>query len=79
MTRLPGCFAPASKPNVGCPGMCWGIREEIVTSSETTIGAERNLLIPEPESCHLIELKTPILTNEELAKLKQGMTQLRAA
>ncbi|HAX78163.1 MAG TPA: glutamate synthase large subunit, partial [Cyanobacteria bacterium UBA11372] len=46
------------------------IREEIITSSETTIGAERNLLKPEPESCHLIELKTPILSNEELAKLK---------
>ncbi len=29
---------------------------------ETTIGPERNLLKPEPESCHLIELKTPILT-----------------
>jgi glutamate synthase (ferredoxin) len=28
------------------------------------------LLKPEPESCHLIELKTPILTDEELAKLK---------
>ncbi|HAZ46512.1 MAG TPA: glutamate synthase subunit alpha, partial [Cyanobacteria bacterium UBA11371] len=46
------------------------IREEIITSAETTIGAERNLLKPEPESCHLIELKTPILSNEELAKLK---------
>ncbi|MGL6137560.1 MAG: glutamate synthase central domain-containing protein, partial [Planktothrix sp.] len=45
-------------------------REEIITSAETTIGAERNLLKPEPESCHLIELKSPILSNAELAKLK---------
>src|SRR2546425_631409 len=29
-----------------------------------------HLLEPEPQSCRLIELKTPILTNEEFAKLK---------
>ena len=57
-------FAQVTNPPIDC------IREEIVTSAETTIGAERNLLKPEPESCHLIELKTPILTNEEFAKLK---------
>ena len=57
-------FAQVTNPPID------SIREEIVTSAETTIGAERNLLKPEPESCHLIELKTPILSNEELAKLK---------
>jgi glutamate synthase (ferredoxin) len=57
-------FAQVTNPPIDC------IREEIVTSTETTIGGERNLLQPEPESCRLIELKTPILTNEELAKLK---------
>ncbi|MDX2100356.1 MAG: glutamate synthase large subunit, partial [Leptolyngbyaceae cyanobacterium bins.59] len=57
-------FAQVTNPPID------SIREEIITSAETTIGAERNLLKPEPESCHLIELKTPILTNEELAKLK---------
>ena len=36
----------------------------------TTIGPERNLLDPNPGSCHLIELQSPILTNEELAKLR---------
>src|SRR6185295_211917 len=46
------------------------IREEIVTSAETTIGSEKNLLKAQPESCHLIELKSPILTNEELARLR---------
>ena len=46
------------------------IREAIITSAETTIGKEGNLLEPTPESCHLIALKTPILTNEELATLK---------
>ena len=46
------------------------IREAIITSAETTIGSERNLLQPEPESCHLISLKTPVISNAELAKLK---------
>jgi len=57
-------FAQVTNPPID------SIREEIITSAETTIGAERNLLKPEPESCHLIELKTPILSNEDLAKLK---------
>ncbi|MGI8965567.1 MAG: glutamate synthase large subunit, partial [Limisphaerales bacterium] len=57
-------FAQVTNPPIDC------IREEIVTSAETTIGSERNLLKPEPESCHLIKLKSPILTNEEFAKLK---------
>ncbi len=57
-------FAQVTNPPIDC------IREEIITSAETTIGSERNLLKPEPESCHLIELKSPILTNEEFAKLK---------
>jgi len=57
-------FAQVTNPPIDC------IREEIVTSAETTIGSEKNLLKPIPESCHLIELKTPILTNEELAKLR---------
>ncbi len=46
------------------------IREELVTSVDTTIGAEENLLSPKPESCHQIKLKNPILDNDELAKLK---------
>ena len=57
-------FAQVTNPPIDC------IREELITSAETTIGSERNLLNPTPESCHLIELKSPILTNEELAKLK---------
>ena len=39
-------------------------------STETAIGSERNLLKPTPEHARLIELKSPILTNEEFAKLK---------
>jgi glutamate synthase (ferredoxin) len=57
-------FAQVTNPPID------SIREEIVTSPVTTIGAERNLLDPQPESCHLIKLKTPVISNEELAKLK---------
>ncbi len=57
-------FAQVTNPPIDC------IREELITSAETTIGSERNLLKPKPASCNLIELKTPILTNEEFAKLK---------
>ena len=57
-------FAQVTNPPIDC------IREEIITSTETTIGSERNLLEPVPQSCRMIELKTPILTNEELAKLR---------
>ena len=57
-------FAQVTNPPIDC------IREEIVTCAETTIGSEHNLLNPTPESCKLIELKLPVLMNEELAKLK---------
>ncbi|GBD23121.1 Ferredoxin-dependent glutamate synthase 1 [bacterium HR29] len=46
------------------------IREELVTSVETLIGPEGNLLEPAPEHCHVIWAHLPFLTNEELAKLK---------
>ena len=46
------------------------IREELVTSMGSTIGPERNLLRPEPESCHQIKIPYPILDNDELAKLR---------
>ncbi|MEO1095459.1 MAG: glutamate synthase large subunit [Cyanobacteria bacterium J06638_28] len=59
-------FAQVTNPPID------SIREAIITSAATTIGSERNLLKPEPESCHLVNLKTPILTNEELAKLQHS-------
>ena len=59
-------FAQVTNPPID------SIREAIITSAATTIGSERNLLQPEPESCHLISLKTPILSNDELAKLKHS-------
>jgi glutamate synthase (ferredoxin) len=46
------------------------IREEIITSTATMAGGRGGLLNPTPESCRLIKLKHPILTNEELEKLR---------
>ncbi|MCU1483889.1 MAG: gltB [Actinomycetia bacterium] len=46
------------------------IREELVTSLGATLGPERNVLLPVPESCHQISLPFPILGNDELAKLQ---------
>jgi glutamate synthase (ferredoxin) len=57
-------FAQVTNPPIDC------IREEIITATDTTIGPERNLLAPEPESCRQIKLKSPILTNEEFEKLR---------
>ena len=44
--------------------------EALVTSLNSTIGPEGNLLDPGPDSCRQIVCPTPILTNEELAKLR---------
>ena len=61
-------FAQVTNPPID------SIREEIVTSAETTIGSEGNLLRPTPEHARLIKLKDPVLTNEELAKLRHLQT-----
>jgi glutamate synthase (ferredoxin) len=47
-----------------------GIREELVTQIATSIGPEGNLLEPTPEACRQIKLKTPILDNAELARIR---------
>ncbi len=57
-------FAQVTNPPIDA------IREEIITATETTIGSEKNLIQPEPDSCRRIRIKTPILSNEELAKLR---------
>src|SRR5687767_13408736 len=46
------------------------IREELVTSMGSTIGPEANLLKPGPEACHQIKVKSAIVNNDELARLR---------
>ncbi len=45
------------------------IREELVTSLQTTIGPEGNLLAPDPASCRRLVLPYPVIDNDELAKM----------
>ncbi|MDQ3293102.1 MAG: glutamate synthase large subunit [Actinomycetota bacterium] len=45
------------------------IREELVTSIGSTLGPEGNLLEPTAASCRQVVLPSPVITNDELAKL----------
>jgi glutamate synthase (ferredoxin) len=57
-------FAQVTNPPVDA------IREELIMSSGTCIGPERNLFDPQSESAHQIDLESPVLFNDEIAKLK---------
>ncbi|MFN3786581.1 MAG: glutamate synthase central domain-containing protein, partial [Thiothrix sp.] len=56
-------FAQVTNPPID------SIREEIVTSAYTTLGSEGDITAPTAASCQQILLQTPILDNDELAKL----------
>ena len=58
-------FAQVTNPPIDC------IREELITSAETRLGSEGNLLNPQPADCRRLELKWPILTNEEFAMVRR--------
>src|SRR5688572_17366716 len=58
-------FAQVTNPPID------SIREEIVTSAETRLGSEGNLLNPQPTACRRVELKWPVLTNEEFGKIRR--------
>ncbi|HEY4367953.1 MAG TPA: glutamate synthase large subunit [Steroidobacteraceae bacterium] len=58
-------FAQVTNPPIDC------IREEIITSAETRLGSEGNLLNPQPADCRRLEVKWPILTNEDFAKVRR--------
>ncbi len=45
--------------------------EELVTSLYTYLGHEGNLIDESPKACHLVKLTTPILSNTDLAKLRE--------
>ena len=46
------------------------IREELVTDMGSTLGAEGNLLAPDARSCHHVKIDAPVITNDDLAKLR---------
>lgn len=57
-------FAQVTNPPIDA------LREEIITSAVTVIGSEGNLIDPQPINCRQIKLKTPVLDNYELEKLR---------
>ncbi len=58
-------FAQVTNPPID------SIREEIITSSDVWLGPMGNLLEPRPTDCRRVELKAPVLTNEEFAKVRR--------
>ena len=46
------------------------IREKVVTSLECSIGSEDDLFCATPEHCRQIKLERPVLSNEELARIR---------
>lgn len=46
------------------------IREELVTSTESVLGSGGNLLEPGPENCRMLQIPDPVLTNEQLHRLR---------
>lgn len=57
-------FAQVSNPPLDA------IREELVTSLEAFVGSEQNLFEETPLHCRQLRLKSPLLTDEELARIR---------
>ena len=57
-------FAQVSNPPLDA------IREELVTSLEAFVGSEQNLFDESPQHCRQLRLKTPLLTDEQLAQIR---------
>lgn len=58
-------FAQVTNPPIDA------LREELITGTEVYLGGEGNLINPLPESCHQISLDMPILSNEDLEKIRE--------
>ncbi|MFQ6047785.1 MAG: glutamate synthase large subunit [Phycisphaerae bacterium] len=55
------------------------IREELVTSLVTTIGAEQDLFQESPQHCHQLRLDHPVLTNDQLETIRRlNVGQIRS-
>jgi glutamate synthase domain-containing protein 2/glutamate synthase domain-containing protein 3/glutamate synthase domain-containing protein 1 len=57
-------FAQVTNPAID------SIREKIVMSLESFIGPEKNLLDETPEHAHKLQINNPVLTDEELQKIR---------
>ena len=59
-------FAQVTNPPID------SIREELVMSLTVFIGNKRNILQELPENAHLVKLKSPILTDEDLERIREA-------
>ncbi|MDX1415312.1 MAG: glutamate synthase large subunit [Candidatus Promineifilaceae bacterium] len=57
-------FAQVTNPPIDA------IREEIITGTEILLGSESNLLDTTPEDAHQIKVPTPIISNDDIARLR---------
>lgn len=56
-----------------------GIREELVTQISATVGPEDNLLSASSKNCRQVKLSSPILSNDQLARLREiNILELKA-
>ncbi|PKN69978.1 MAG: glutamate synthase large subunit [Deltaproteobacteria bacterium HGW-Deltaproteobacteria-12] len=60
------CFAQVTNPPID------PIREELVMSLTSYMGAQLNLLDETPEHCRMIKFKSPILTNRNIATIRKN-------
>ncbi len=57
-------FAQVTNPPID------SIREEVITSTMMMLGAEGNLLEAGEENCHRLKIERPVLTDEELKRIR---------
>ncbi|TVR12564.1 MAG: glutamate synthase large subunit [Planctomycetota bacterium] len=60
------CFAQVTNPAID------PIREEVVMSLTQYLGAASNILLPTAESCRMLQIDQPILTNWDLEQLRRS-------
>jgi hypothetical protein len=58
-------FAQVTNPPID------SLRERLVMSLTTTLGAEQNLFDETPDHCHQLQIEHPVLTNADLEAIKQ--------
>ncbi len=62
-------FAQVTNPPID------SIREKVVMSLEAYIGQQKNILMDGTSHCHKLEIKTPVLKNSELEKIRNINTR----
>jgi glutamate synthase (ferredoxin) len=59
-------FAQVTNPPIDA------IREELIVATEAMLGSEGNLLAAEPQDCRRLKLQHPILTGDQLARIRRS-------